>query len=239
MVCCFSAGAKWGCYEWQPAPFTQASTVRVLFRESDHIGVHGRDSIKVFLDTKQVTWAKMSHVWLLHQEAVFLQTELCQSIHLSRDLILTQTDTRQEGDETQWKTEGIMGGGNPCYILVAWQRGRGEASRKRRRKLMLQPLFDLPHEPGSARSKLQRSRWLTRVSLGIKQTGPGVAPLVVAFPCQSPSEGPGVTAGWGTQTSDVIKKFTRNSSDGATAFIFMTSAPPASHAMHVLPTCGH
>lgn len=25
MVCCFSAGAKWGCHEWEPTPFTPAS----------------------------------------------------------------------------------------------------------------------------------------------------------------------------------------------------------------------
>lgn len=36
-----------------------------------------------------------------------------------------------------------------------------------------------------------------------------------------------------------MKKFTHNSSEGATTFIFMTSAPPASRAMRVLPTCGH
>lgn len=82
MVCCFSAGAKWGCHEWQPAPFTQASTVCVLFGESDHTGVQGRDSIKVFPDTKQVTWAKMSHARLLHQEAVFYRRNCVRAIIL-------------------------------------------------------------------------------------------------------------------------------------------------------------
>lgn len=77
---------------------------------SDHTGAQWRGSIKVPLDTKQVNWAKMSHVRQFHKEADIFHRRNCVRAFIP--LILTQTDRDRRGMR---KTKGIMGGGNPGY----------------------------------------------------------------------------------------------------------------------------
>lgn len=92
----------------------------------------------------------------------FLQMELCQSIPAA----FKPDPGRQKWDRREIRSSGKQGAlrveGALATIPAALQRGRGETSRKRRRKLVLQRIFDGPHEPGCVRPKPRRSQWLTR-----------------------------------------------------------------------------